>query len=305
MKSTATTIIILTCLPALLATLGCEAPSPEAELITILPKDAASNVPDEIAELARTDHVALLKKALEAYRDMPVKDYTCTFVKQEVMNGSLRKEQAMKVKFRDEPFSLAIAWTKNPPPGDAMIFVRGKYKNAQGRSRMLVRPASPFLQMLTGGSVLRLPDSPDAMREALRPCTMFGFSNGLKNLLGVYEAARAKNECKEKYLGLTEVGGRKCLVLVRTLPDKKGYPAAKTFICIDVETLMPLRMLGYGWKKGKDGKPNFLCNYVYRDVKFNVGLGDKDFTPDANGIKPPKDAKKKKSKPKIEPKDQG
>ncbi|MCD4825776.1 MAG: DUF1571 domain-containing protein [Phycisphaerae bacterium] len=237
------------------------------------------SVPREILKLAGNNHVELLKESLKWYKKKPVKDYTCTLTKREVIRGSLRKEQVTKVKFRQKPFSVAISWVKNPSLGDRVLYVAGKNRDKQGRSQMVVRPTSWFLQGLTGGSVKRLPDSKDAMKETLRPVTMFGLENCAKSLLEVYDAAIKAGKCTQGYGGVTMVGGRKCVVLVRTLPYKKQYPAKTTYICLDVKTLQPLRVVGYGWKE------EFLCNYEYHDIKINVGLTDKDFTPQANGIK--------------------
>ena len=46
---------------------------------------------------------------------------------------------------------------------------------------------------------------------------------------------------------------------------------------------MPLQLIGYDWDN------RLLCNYEYRDVKFNVPLTEKDFTPQSNDIHPPKE----------------
>ena len=239
-------------------------------------------VPHEIIKLAESNHVELLKESLKWYKGKPVKDYTCTLVKREVIRGSLRKEQTTKVKFLQNPFSVAISWIKNPPLGDRVLYVAGKYKNKKGRSQMLVRPKGGIAQFFAGKSVLRLPNSKDAMRETLRPVTMFGLENCAKSLLEVYDAAIKAGKCTQKYGGITMVGGRKCVVLVRTLPYKKQYPAKTTYVCLDVKSLQPLRVVGYGWKE------EFLCNYEYHDIKMNVGLTGKDFTPQANGIESPK-----------------
>ena len=59
-------------------------------------------------------------------------------------------------------FSVAMAWTQNAPLGDRVLYVEGKYDN-----KMMVRPKAPFLQAITGGSVLRKPDGPEAMRNTL------------------------------------------------------------------------------------------------------------------------------------------
>jgi hypothetical protein len=112
--------------------------------------------------------------------------------------------------------------------------------------------------------------------------TKFGFRNGLESLRKVYETAIAAGDCKMQYDGVTEVGGRKCVVLTRILPKKKSYPAKVTETCLDVETLLPLRIVGYDWDN------SLLCNYEYHEVKLNPGLKPANFAPKANGIAPPK-----------------
>ncbi len=236
---------------------------------------------EKIRNLAETDHLALLKMGLAQFQQRGIPSYTCTFVKRERIRGKLGKEQHINVKFREKPFSIAMKWTKNPPLGDALVFVDGKFKNSKGRSQMVVRPASKLLQKLTGGSVLRLPDGRDALKNTLRPCTYFGFQNGLKSLIQVYEQAREHGDSTEKFGGFTEVAGRKCIMLIRFLPNRPGakYPARKTIVCLDIKTLVPMRVVGYDW----DDK--LSCNYEYRDLNFDVALQGADFTPQANGIK--------------------
>jgi hypothetical protein len=240
-------------------------------------------VPVELRQLAHIDHVALLEEALKVYRTTPVRDYTCTFAKQERIDSSLGKQQVTRVRFLNKPFAVAMTWTKNPPRGDALIYVDGWWKNKDGKSQMLVRPTSSFLRAIVGGSILRLPDGPDARKASLRPVTVFGLENMIQNLLDVYREALRRGLCQMRYDGVATVGGRKCIVLRRILPPDMGYPAEVTEIFLDVETLMPLRVVGY------DLAGQLLVDYSFTDVQYNVGLMLADFVPQANGIDPPKD----------------
>lgn len=244
---------------------------------------------NKICDLAETDHLALLKLCQTRLNENNYKQYTATFVKQEQIRGKLGAEQQIKAKFMESPFSVAMTWTKNPPTGNVLVYVDGKYPDKNGKSQMIVQPTNELLRRLVGGSVPRLPDGPDAMRNTLRPCTMFGFRNSLQSLINVYESAREKNESNEQWgyrdkktgqrVKFAEVDGRKCIVLTRFLPKREGYPAKKTFVFIDLEYLLPVRVIGYDW----DDK--FFCNYEYRGVNFTAELTPKDFTPAANGIK--------------------
>ncbi len=278
-------LILLSCIAAAVGSVGCSAPpskltaAEERHFDPKAKKLSEAGVPSQLIRLAKSDHIALLEKSLNAYKSMPVKDYTCIFSKQERMRGTTGKKQEMKIKFKQDPFSVAMIWIKNPPQGDRLLYVEGKYKNKAGRSQMLVRPKGWAAQLLVGKSVLKLPDGPDAMQNTLRPVTMFGFENNLKELLRIYKLARKRGELKQGFDGVYDVGGRKCLVIVRILPKKqKEYPCETAFIPIDVKTLMPMQILSFDWNN------KLVSNYEYRDVKFNVGLTAKDFTPQANDI---------------------
>jgi len=252
----------------------------------------SAGIPPGLISAAREDHITLLEAALKKYEAMGIKDYTCKFRKQERIRGKLQKKQVMRVKFMVEPFSIAMHWEKNPPAGDAMLYVEGERRDKNGRSRMLVRPRDPIPRFIAGGSVLKLPDCREAKKNSLRPCTKFGFRNGLEMLLEYYRIAKKQDEIEMSCGGATDVGGRKCIVLVRVIPKKTTeiktgnevrvvkYPAKTSETCLDIETLMPIRVVGYDWEN------RLLCTYEFLDVKFNTGLTSADFTPKANGIKP-------------------
>jgi len=242
----------------------------------VTPGSAAGVSPRRLAELerlARTDHIALLRLAREYYRKN-YRDYTCTFVKQERINGQLRPEQHIAVKFLEQPFSVAMRWTRNAPIGDRVLYVQGRYNG-----QMLVRPKAKFLRALVGGAARRNPEGKDVMANTLRPVTMFGFARLMDSLLEVYELAASRGELVGRFLGYREMDGRRVMVLERVLPAREDYPAKRTVWYLDVERLVPLGLEGYDWDD------RLVCAYAYKDVKFNVGLTEDDFTPQANGMR--------------------
>ena len=228
----------------------------------------------ELERLAKKDHIALLERCLENYQSNYA-DFTCTLIKQEAIRGVLKPEQEMNVKHTALPFSVAMEWTRNAPLGDAVLYVEGRYEN-----QMLVRPGG--LLKLIVPSVLRAPDGPEAMRNTLRPINMFGFGRGLESLINVYRQAEINGDLETQFGEYAEVAGRKCIVLIRYLPPKYDYPAYKTITYIDLDYLVPVCIEGYDWDE------KLQCRYVYKDVKFNVGLNADDFTPQANQIMPPR-----------------
>ena len=237
---------------------------------------ARTSAPDAVArleQLARTDHVKLLRQALKHY-DQTYHNYTCTFVKQERISGRLRPAQWIEAKFRQKPFSVAMKWTKNIPLGDRALYLEGKYNGM-----MLIRPSGMAGWLL--GTQMRDPTSKQVMENTLRPITMFGFRNSLESLLEVYELAAGRQECENTYEGRQKVFEEEALVLVRTLPPRDDYPAKKTVVYLSTKHLVPLAVEGYDWDD------QLICRYLFKDVNFQVNLTDEDFTPEANDMKAP------------------
>ena len=227
----------------------------------------------KVVDLAKTDHIALLDYCLDHY-NRTYHDYTCTLIKQERINGELGPEQEVRVKYKESPFSVAMQWTRNPPLGDRLLYVEGKYDD-----NMMVRPANKLHQIVTGGTVLRKPDGPDAMRNTLRPVNLFGFRKGMEDLIKVYREARDAGHLKEAFGGFADVAGRNTIVLERYLPASDSYPAWKTVLYIDPELLVPVCIEGYDWDK------QLSSRYVFENIRFNTGLTDDDFLPEANDMK--------------------
>jgi hypothetical protein len=234
----------------------------------------APEVSAEVIRLAKTNHIALLEYCLAACQER-YRDYTCTLIKQERIGGRVSKEQEIAVKFLSDPFSVAMRWTPETATiGDRVLYVEGKHNGM-----MLVRPTGVLYKLV--GTVMRRPDGPQAMQSTLRPVNQFGFRKSLESLLRVYRQARSAGDLTERFGGFAEVAGRKAVALVRLLPPKDDYPAAKTVIFIDLEYLVPVAVEGYDW----DGQ--LSSRYVFKDIRFNVGLASEDFLPAANDMKAP------------------
>ena len=255
-----------------------------------LEKASSATAAAKIEKLAKENHIALLEMCLENY-DKNYRNYTCTLIKQEIIRGTQKPEQWTNVKFTEKPFSVSMQWLAETPKGalannqvkklyiplgDRILYVEGKYDN-----KMVIRISNPLLRGLLG-TQKRPPDGADAMKNTLRPVSLFGFKRGINSLLSVYRDAKKNDDLKQEFGGYVNVAGRDAIVLVRYLPAKANYPAHRTEICIDLETLVPVRIQGFDW----DGR--CTSRYIYKDVKFNIGLDEEAFTPKANGIADPK-----------------
>jgi hypothetical protein len=230
----------------------------------------------KIDSLARTDHAELLRECISNY-DKTYRDYTCVFEKQERIGGELGKEQVISAKFLDQPFSVVMTWLKNKPVGEKLIYIEGKYDN-----QMLVKPNSSIPFAGLAGTIKRPVDGPDARRNSLRTVNQFGFKRSMLSLLEVYEQAAEARDLKQEFGGYANFEGRRCVSLVRLLPDVPKYPAARTVTYIDLQYLVPICVQAF------DGQGQLISSYVFKDIKFNVGLTSDQFLPKANGMPEPK-----------------
>ena len=226
--------------------------------------------PKRIEELAKTDHIALLKWSLETYQKR-IHDYTGTFLKQERIKGKLKKTEQIAIMFKEKPFSIFMKWEKNAGSGDKMLYVEGSNNN-----QMLVHPTGLWAWIK---SVQRDPQGKDAKKASLRTCDQFGFYRSMKSLLELYETAQKSGDLKTRSLGETKVDGRPCIALERILPNNKKYPYQRTVVEIDIEYLLPVSVSMY------DSKNQLVGRYVFLNLKFNNGLTNASFTPKACKLK--------------------
>ncbi|MBN2377117.1 MAG: DUF1571 domain-containing protein [Sedimentisphaerales bacterium] len=233
------------------------------------PDQAKPDYTELITELAKTDHIILLKKAQENYQ-LNVKNFTANFSKQERIDDKLKKEEQIYVRFLDKPFSLMMHWKKNAGAVDKLLYVEGKNDN-----KMLVHPTGFFSWIK---SVKKDPHDKEVKKASLRSCDQFGFYRTISNLIEVYELAQKNKDLRITYLGNTKVDGRPCVAMERILPAKKQYPYARLVMEFDVEYLIPTSISCYDWQG------RLLSRYAYSNLKFNLNIAERNFTPKANGL---------------------
>lgn len=223
----------------------------------------------KIIDLAKNDHIALLKLAIARYQKS-VSDYTGTFHKQERIGRKLRKAQIITFKFKEKPFSLFMDWKKNARGADRLLYVEGQHDN-----KLIAHPTG-LLSIVK--SVKLDPHGKKALASSRQPCDRFGFHRTMANMLKVYELAQKNGDLQTKYLGQTIIGKRKCIKLERMLPKKKFYTYGRLTMQIDLEYLVPVSITCYDWRNKLVGR------YLFTNLKFNVGLTDKQFTTKANKL---------------------
>jgi hypothetical protein len=229
---------------------------------------------DSFAALARHDPVRALRAGLARY-EARVSDYTCTFVKQERVDGRLLPEQEMQVRFREKPFSVNMLWTRNADKAKRIVYVEGQWTGKHGERLAAVEPAGSIARLFVA-NVFRPIDGNEARAAGRKTIDQFGFANTLRRILKFCDLAAKRKELDIKYVGEGSLAGRPTYMFERRLPytDDHGlYPDRLLIIHVDKEYLLPTSCASYA----DEGKTELLGRYILRNVQFNVGLTDSDF----------------------------
>jgi len=211
---------------------------------------------------AAQDHSALdrlLEQSKQSYQQ--VHDYTCTFHKKEQLKGEIREERNMLLKAM-KPQHVYIKWTEGSDNGIEAIYVQGKNKN-----KLLVHMGG-FLHFIT---VSLDPNGPMAMRHN-RHCILEAGLGPVMNMIEKYYL-RGRNDpaCSIVYSGEGEANGRKSWLIRAEFPPGQGYYGHEIVVAIEQELMLPIKVTVHGWKG------EFLEEYIYENIKINVGLTEKDF----------------------------
>ncbi|MCF7956358.1 MAG: DUF1571 domain-containing protein [Phycisphaerae bacterium] len=229
-----------------------------------------SEISDEdFLEFAVNDYGKLLE-VMKANYDSSIDDYTGIFTKQERVKDKLLKPQVIAFKFRNDPFSIFMAWKKNPGKADRMLYVKG-----QNNNKMVVHPRGLLAWIR---SVERDPRGKDVLKTSLRTCDQFGIRNLLNRVTGLYKGNVKDDGFSAKYIGTEEIDKRPCIVLETVMPNNKISPTRRLMLVVDMEYRLPVAVTSL------DGEGNLISKYSYTSLKFNVGLKAEDFTKKANNL---------------------
>ena len=209
-----------------------------------------------------------------------VRDYSCTLVKQERINGVLNEPEYIYTEVRNRqvvngqiqvPLSVYMYFLKPESfKGREVIWVEGRNNNK------LVGHEANFLR--TFGAVWLDPTGTIAMRGQLYPITEMGIENLIVKLIEKGVRDRQRGEVQVEFIPNAKINGRVCTVLQVTHPERRPYfdfNIAQIFI--DDEHNLPVRYAAFTWPSQPGGKPELLESYTYLNMKLNVGLTDDDF----------------------------
>jgi hypothetical protein len=236
---------------------------------------------EDLSAMAAADPLAFLQYCWERYQTR-VRDYRCTFRKQELVGDRLLPEQEADLRIRQQPFSVDMTFTRNPGQCGRALYVAGKWQDSDGNELAWAKPSGAILQAFVP-RIKQPIRGPRAQKESRRSIDQIGFDKSFELIVYYARKAAEQGVLDMTYAGLGTVGDRRTYVLERRLPytgEEYPYPDALLVIHIDREYLLPVSCCSYADTAGTQ----LLGSYVYSDVQLNPGYTDADFDPDLIGF---------------------
>ncbi|MFM8709464.1 MAG: DUF1571 domain-containing protein, partial [Planctomycetia bacterium] len=203
-----------------------------------------------------------------------IRDYSCTIVKRERIDGKLGEHEYMFAKIKQQPFSVYLYFLgPDSVKGQEVIYVAG-----HNDGNMLAHAGSGVRAMV--GTVSLKPQSMLAMQGNRYPVTEIGVENLAKRLVEVAEHDKQFGECDVNFYPNAKVNGRVCTcVQVQHPVPRRNFRFHLARVFIDDELTIPIRYEAYDWPQEAGGQPVLLEEYTYMNVKINNGFTDADFDP--------------------------
>jgi hypothetical protein len=214
--------------------------------------------------------IAWLQEAKRNYT--VVKDYTCTLVARERVNGRLQDENIVAMKFRQQPYSVYMRWLGPAKIRDQEVaFVLGKNNN-----KMRVNPVGG-IKGLAGWQNVD-PNDRRVMEHSRHNIMEAGIGNLIDQMLKHWESDRKQVKTEIKTAEF-KYQNRLCLRIETIRPDHQaGAYCYRCVLYLDKESKLPIRVEAYDWPRpGGPAEGDLLEMFSYVSLQFNVGLTDNDF----------------------------
>jgi len=201
---------------------------------------------------------------------LAVRDYEAVFTKREMVGRTMYAGQ-MQIKLRHEPFNVYLRFIDRNN-GREVIYAGPRYKG------MMMAHEGQGLSSLVGTISLE-PTSARAMAEGRHPITEIGMAKMMTSLLRQWEAEMKlgdPNDPKVLYYPSAKMGNIECQAVVSTHETPTRKPRFyQTRVFFDKKSNFPIRLEQYNRDDG--GQPYLVEEYMYTNIRANVGLSDQDF----------------------------
>ena len=200
-----------------------------------------------------------------------LRDYTCTFTRQERVNGAAGAEQVAELKYRATPYSVSVRFARPAEvAGASASYVTGKRLD-----QVKVRPvgAKGLDRFVLVGA-----DDPQARVGGLHPVTGYGVGAVIDRVAKVVATEKAMNNALEVHSGEFQFAGKAVTryeILARR-PHANRY-AQRMLVYVDAQSKLPVRWEAYDAPRPGTTTGELIEAHSYTDLRPNVGLGDSAF----------------------------
>jgi hypothetical protein len=206
--------------------------------------------------------------------DKSVRDYSCTFVKRERVDGVLGEQQHIFLKVMHQPFSVYMLF-KQPYTGREVVYVEGQNGN---KIVALDVGAKRFL-----GKLNLDPNGALAMKGQKHPITSVGIRNLCAKLIKMSEAELKFGECDVRTVPDSKIDSRPTTMVQIIHPTaRKEFKNHVARIFFDNEHQIPIHYDAYSWPTQEGGKPLLEECYTYQNLQLNNNFTPIDFDPNNN-----------------------
>ena len=246
---------------------GAEQKSKPAE-----PEDGKTAGKDHVVQSADPlkEPLALVAKAQEAYAK--VRDYSCTLVKREVIEGKLTPNHVIALKMRTSPFSVSMRWQEPKELKDQEVcFIAGK-----NNGEMRVRPAGLLGAI---GFVSLSPDDERARQTSKHRITDAGLGWLIDQCSEGWTLER-KLKLTTVRIGAYQYAKRRCTRVELVHAGKAGGQLRnyRNVVYFDQQTRLPIRIENYDWPKKPGAPAELLEVFSYINLRLNIDLPDEVFS---------------------------
>lgn len=200
-----------------------------------------------------------------------IRDYTCTLVKQERINGKLQEQNIIMLKFRPNPFSVNMRWlAPRETVGQEVSFIYGRNGN-----KMRVSFPKGLKKMV--GFVSVDPNDQRVLQHSRHTIYEAGIGTMIEQTIKSMEGERRTNRTQVRVAEYT-YNNRRCYRIETTRPEREPQSCYRSVLYIDKESKLPIRAENYDWPlQGGRAEGELLEVFSFVDLRFNVGLTDADF----------------------------
>jgi hypothetical protein len=208
-------------------------------------------------------------KASQEILDRDIRDYSCTFVKRERIEGQLGEHQHIMMRVAHEPFSVYMSFLQ-PFAGREVLYVAGQNEN-----KMVVLEAGIKRYL---GKLNLDPEGAVAMRGQKHPITRVGIRNLVSELIKLWEAEMQFAECEVTTNPDTKINGRSTtMVQVKHPVPRQNFRAHIQRLFFDNELRIPIHYDVFLWPAQAGAEPPLEESYTYLNLKINNGYTARDF----------------------------